>query len=706
MEAGATFAKKFNLRPGIALSPELMAQLTSDVVWLVERTVTLADGSTQTVLVPQVYVRVRSSDIDGSGSLLAADRVILKNAPDDTGDLVNRGTIAGRTLVAIDANNVRNLGGRISGGSVEIKAQTDIENLGGTIDAKKSLSLQAGRDVRVETTTNTQSSGLLSKKTNIDRVAGLYVTNPGGTLVVSAGQDVNLIGAIVSNGAGPERGQAGSGSGSGVGAGAGGATSGLTAITAGRDIHLGTVTESEARLLLGNAGNYRGEASSREIGTTVTTNGTTAFVAGQDFIARQATVDAGSGLLINSAIQGGSFEQNLKEGLKTALIDTAAASAAGKIGALTDAETLNVFTNKVAHAIAGCAAGAVQANKSSGCGAGALGAVIGEISGSLYGRDEFGDVKPGAIELARTLAGVAAGLAGLDAKDIGYAAAAGANAAANNALSLRGSAKLMQALRACASGSAATCDLVQLRAEMEEDSKKQAERIESACTGSSNLDKCTGVVVRANLSLSNLITGYLYSDTDEKKNLVSDLVSRQVNDMTRIYEAIEIQESSASARELLAGAIVGILQMPGIPAIKGSPGKGQGAIQQCDLRICGGATETTSITAAPRQIEATWGAGTYRNGGFMTSIEHIIYRHGPNSGFPNVSRFAEGTKLGDVSRYVDAALRSGTVTQEGRGAYTVEHDFGKAIGFNADGADASRIRVHVRDGVIKTAFPF
>lgn len=90
----------------------------------------------------------------------------------------------------------------------------------------------------------------------------------------------------------------------------------------------------------------------------------------------------------------------------------------------------------------------------------------------------------------------------------------------------------------------------------------------------------------------------------------------------------------------------------------------------------------------------------------MSGIEHVMYRHGPNSGFSNVSRFAGGTRLRDVSGYVDAALRSGRVTQTGPGAYTVEHSLGRTIGTNVAGDATSNIRVHVRDGIIQTAFPF
>ena len=37
MNNGLSYAKQYNLRPGIALTPEQMAQLSSDIVWLVEK---------------------------------------------------------------------------------------------------------------------------------------------------------------------------------------------------------------------------------------------------------------------------------------------------------------------------------------------------------------------------------------------------------------------------------------------------------------------------------------------------------------------------------------------------------------------------------------------------------------------------------------------------------------------------------------------
>ncbi|WP_260602566.1 hemagglutinin repeat-containing protein [Variovorax sp. MHTC-1] len=274
MNAGATFAKAYGLRPGVALTAEQMAQLTSDIVWLVEQTVTLPDGSTQRVLVPQVYVRVQPGDIDGSGSLLSADRMVIKGAPGG-GDLINRGTIAGRTLVSINADNINNLGGRIAGGSVALDARNDLNNIGGSITAHDAAVLTAGRNINIETTTSTQK-GAQAGMTNIDRVAGVYVTNPGGTLVASAGNDVNVVGAIIANTGKDSR----------------------TLINAGHDINLGTVTEARNSAMLFNARNFRVEASSQEVGSQVVGGGSVTLKAANDINARAAGVAAEGTLVV------------------------------------------------------------------------------------------------------------------------------------------------------------------------------------------------------------------------------------------------------------------------------------------------------------------------------------------------------------------------------------------------------------------------
>ena len=159
MNAGIAFAKTYPLRPGIALSAQQMAQLTSDMVWLVEQTVTLPDGSTAQALVPQLYARVQPGDLDGTGALLAGRSVAIQL----TGDLTNTATLAatgaspsegisertlaGRNRLTVSALNVQNLGGRITGQSVTLQANQDLANIGWQIDALDALRATAGRDL-------------------------------------------------------------------------------------------------------------------------------------------------------------------------------------------------------------------------------------------------------------------------------------------------------------------------------------------------------------------------------------------------------------------------------------------------------------------------------------------------------------------------------------------------------------------------------
>ncbi|MDO9217127.1 MAG: filamentous hemagglutinin N-terminal domain-containing protein, partial [Lacisediminimonas sp.] len=169
MNNAVTVAQAVQLVPGIALSAAQVAQLTSDIVWLVEQDVRLPDGSTAKALVPQLYVRVRDGDLQAGGALIAGDSVML----DVNSELTNSGTIAGRRVLALSADNVRNLGGRMAGQDVRIAAANDIDNIGGSINAAGSLAMQAGRDINVTSTTSTQHNAQGSR-THLDRIAGLY----------------------------------------------------------------------------------------------------------------------------------------------------------------------------------------------------------------------------------------------------------------------------------------------------------------------------------------------------------------------------------------------------------------------------------------------------------------------------------------------------------------------------------------------------
>ncbi len=295
MDAGLTYAQEWNLIPGVELTAAQIAQLTSDIVWLVAQEVTLPDGRSETILVPQVYARVRPGDIDGSGSLLSGATVNLKL----TGDVVNSGTLAGRQLVRIDAANVRNLGGRISGSDVALMAQQDIDNLGGTVDATDSLTAIAGRDINVVTTTrdseNTAGQSSFTR-TGVERVAGLYVSGPAGVLVASAGGDVNLTAAVIAN--------------SGA--------DGQTLIQAGNDLNLATVATGHQDDIVWDDQNHLHQGSTREVGTVIQTQGDVILTAGQDLTARAAQMNSEDGAVQATAgrdlrIESGESSQNWSE---------------------------------------------------------------------------------------------------------------------------------------------------------------------------------------------------------------------------------------------------------------------------------------------------------------------------------------------------------------------------------------------------------
>ena len=310
MDAGMTYAQAWNLMPGVALTAGQMAALTSDMVWLVAQEVTLPDPSSgsgqarsQTVLVPQLYVRVQPGDVDGSGSLLAGQRVNLNLG----GDLVNSGSVAGRTLVQLNAANIDNLGGRISGSDVALTAQQDpstgsggtIDNRGGTVDATDSLIASAGRDINVVSTTRdseSQAGQGSFTRTAIERVAGLYVSGPAGVLVASAARDINLTGAVVAN--------------SGAG--------GQTLIDAGNDLVLGSVATAQQNNIVWDARNHLNQGSTQDVGSVIQTEGDVTLAAGQDLSARAAQVTSSTGAIQATAgrdvsITAGEASQNWSE---------------------------------------------------------------------------------------------------------------------------------------------------------------------------------------------------------------------------------------------------------------------------------------------------------------------------------------------------------------------------------------------------------
>ena len=274
IDNAVTVASQWELVPGIALTAEQMAQLTSDIVWLVQKDVTLASGETRSVLVPQVYVRVQEGDLKGSGALIAGQQLNLNIA----GELVNSGSLAGRSVMAITAQNIESLGGRIQADKASLTARDNLNNLGGLIGAVDSLSLKAGQDINVVSTTS-QSSSDQGTRANLSRVAGLFVTGAQGTMSASAGNNLNLTGAQVVN------------------AGNGGSTS----LEAGNNINLATVGEAQQQSITWNSSNWRKEASQTETGSLIQTQGDVRLSAGQDLNARAAQVTSAKGAVLAEA---------------------------------------------------------------------------------------------------------------------------------------------------------------------------------------------------------------------------------------------------------------------------------------------------------------------------------------------------------------------------------------------------------------------
>lgn len=275
MDKGITFGKQYDLKLGVALTPEQMALLTGDIVWLVNTRVKMPDGSMQTVLVPQVYAKVKQGDIDGSGALIAGNNVSLKL----NGSLFNSGTISGRRVLQLDADNITNQAGTIRGADVNLAARTDINNIGGTMVGDSSLIANAGRDINVTTTTaSAQSANGENRfsRTTIDSVSGIYVQGKDGKLALQSGRDITLTGAqVIASG-----------------------ENGKAQLVAGRDLNLDTVTTARSDNLIWDADNTLKQSSLEHNGTTVSGTGGVTLAAKNDINARGASVNSDGALAL------------------------------------------------------------------------------------------------------------------------------------------------------------------------------------------------------------------------------------------------------------------------------------------------------------------------------------------------------------------------------------------------------------------------
>ncbi|WP_027022727.1 hemagglutinin repeat-containing protein, partial [Conchiformibius steedae] len=197
MNSGVTAAKAMGLTPGIALTAEQVARLTADIVWLETQTVTLPDGSTQTVLVPKVYVVARSGDIKPTGAFISANDLRL-NA---SGTLANSGSLNARKVMVLDVENLRHLNGSARADSLTVRAGKSMDIQGGTFTAKDYLGVHSDGTLNLtadSVTSEKNSANSESQHTNLGRIAGLYVTGANGTLSLSA-RDLNVQAGKIDN---------------------------------------------------------------------------------------------------------------------------------------------------------------------------------------------------------------------------------------------------------------------------------------------------------------------------------------------------------------------------------------------------------------------------------------------------------------------------------------------------------------------------
>jgi filamentous hemagglutinin family protein len=267
----------FDFKIGVALTPEQIAQLTSDIVWLVEQDAVLADGRTQKVLVPQVYLsRLTRNDLTPDGALIAANEIELV-AP----DLANRGLLrAGRRIdiAALDLTNSGTIASSMTDGTTALTAVNDLTNIGGTI-AGNTVDMAAGRDLinradSFERTTDVDG-GLLSE--TVVGAAGRIVA--GGKATLSAGRDIVFAGGELDAG-GPAR------------------------LQAKDNLSIGTAVRTSRLAITGSRGYSYDGTQVEHRGSRLKAGDSLTMVAGQDIELIASTAKAGTAL---SAEAGGAL---------------------------------------------------------------------------------------------------------------------------------------------------------------------------------------------------------------------------------------------------------------------------------------------------------------------------------------------------------------------------------------------------------------
>lgn len=191
LTSGISFAEEYKLRPGIALTADQIAHLTSDIVWMETQTVSLPDGTVEQVLVPKVYLAHAGNDaVKAGGALVTGNGVSIKT----TDSIVNSGGVIdggnGRTVL-MASQDIVNKGGAISGGEMVLSAGGDVINQSLTVKQEYASSSNSGSYTSLSNQASITASGALAIS------AGRDVIDTGGTIIaasagIEAGRDISF----------------------------------------------------------------------------------------------------------------------------------------------------------------------------------------------------------------------------------------------------------------------------------------------------------------------------------------------------------------------------------------------------------------------------------------------------------------------------------------------------------------------------------
>lgn len=281
MDAGIAYAKEYNLKPGISLTKEQMAALTSDIVWLETTTVTL-NGKTYEVLYPHVYLKASTAKtLTEDGSLISANTLIT-----DTKDtLMNQGTLKGNTIITKSKNIVNK--GTIFGNDISLKASQDIVH-SGIIEGENKILLDAGRNILMKDTVQHGKNQDI-----LDTTAGIAVKGKEGVLLMQAGQDITMTGATL----------------------AALGKNGSMIFSAGHNLTMDTDSLEAKKDMTENSDNYIRTYRKTETANTLTAGKDISLISGNDIKARSTIVASENGQISMKAATDVTIENGYNEAM-------------------------------------------------------------------------------------------------------------------------------------------------------------------------------------------------------------------------------------------------------------------------------------------------------------------------------------------------------------------------------------------------------